>query len=140
MMMKKGLLFLLLLLAGATAARAQVAVVAHKSAPVDRLDARALLDIYSLEETKWDDGSRIALFDLKGKTELKETFYTFLGRRPSDMKRIWLRIILSGEGRSPTQVKSAEDLLDKVATTPGALGYVPLALVTDAVKVVATIQ
>ena len=131
---------MLLALAGAMSARAQVAVVAHTSAPVDQLDARALLDIYSLEETKWDDGSRIVLFDLKGKDDLKETFYTYLGRRPSDMRRVWLRTILSGEGRSPTQVKSIEDLLDKVASTPGAIGYIPLALVNDRVKVIATIR
>lgn len=138
--MKKGLLLVLLALAGTTGAQAQVAVVTHKSTPVDQLDARALLDIYSLEETKWDDGSRIILFDLKGKEDLKRTFYAFLGRRPTDMKRVWLRIILSGEGRSPTQVKTTEELLDKVATTPGAIGYVPLALVTNEVKVIATIQ
>ena len=138
--MKKELLIVLLALAGATGAQAQVAVVAHKTVPVDAIDTRTLLDIYSLEETKWDDGSRIVLFDLKGKNDLKQTFYTSLGRRPDEMKRVWLRIILSGEGRSPTLLTSTDEVLDKVAATPGAIGYVPLALVTDEVKVIATIQ
>ncbi len=138
--MKKWLLFLLLLLAGTTAVRAQVAVVAHKSVPADDIDARRLLDIYSLEETKWKDGTRIVLFDLKGKNDLKAEFYDYLGRRPEDMKRIWLRLILSGEGRSPTLLKSSEAVLDKIAETPGAIGYAPLAAVTDEVKVIATIQ
>lgn len=139
MIMKKWLLFLLLLLAGATAARAQV-VVAHKSVPADDIDARRLLDIYSLEETRWKDGTRIVLFDLKGKHELKDQFYGFLGRRPADMRRVWMRFILSGQGRSPTLLQSTEDVLDQIAETPGAIGYAPLALVTDTVKVIATIQ
>ena len=138
--MKKWLLFLLLLLAGASAARAQVAVVAHKSAPPDDINARRLLDIYSLEETKWKDGTRIVLFDLKGKQNLKDQFYRFLGRRPEDMKRLWLRLILSGDGRSPTLLNSPEDVLEQIAETPGAIGYAPLAAVTDDVKVIATIQ
>ena len=138
--MKKWLFFLLLLLAGASAARAQVAVVVHKSVPVDAIDARRLLDIYSLEEIKWKDGTRIVLFDLKGKHELKDQFYGFLGRRPTDMKRVWMRLILSGEGRSPTLLKSAEEVLDRIAETPGAIGYAPLAAVTDAVKVIATVE
>ncbi len=138
--MKKWLLFLLLLLSGATAASAQVAVVAHKSVPADDIDARRLLDIYSLEETKWKDGTRIVLFDLKGKHDLKDQFYGFLGRRPADMKRVWMRLILSGEGRSPTQLKSAEDVLEQIAETPGAIGYAPLAAINeDDVKVIATI-
>ncbi len=57
-----------------------------------------------------------------------------------DMKRVWLRMILSGEGRAPTLLRSAEDLVERVAATPGAVGYVPLALVTRDVKVIATIQ
>ena len=138
--MKKWLLFLLLLLAGPTAAGAQVAVVAHKSVPTDDIDMRRLLDIYSLEETRWQDGTRIVPFDLKGKNGLKEQFYGFIGRRPEDMKRIWLRLILSGEGRSPTLLKSSEAVLAQVAETPGAIGYVPLTAVTDEVKVIATIQ
>jgi ABC-type phosphate transport system substrate-binding protein len=136
----KGLLFALFLFAGATGARAQIAVVVHPTAPVQQLDARALLDIYSLEETRWDDGTPIILHDLKGKHPVKQSFYDFIGRRPEDMKRVWLRIILSGEARSPTLLRSEQALLDKVAGTPGSIGYVPLALVTDAVKVVATIQ
>ena len=138
--MKKWLLFLLLLLCGASAARAQVAVVAHKSVPADDIDARRLLDIYSLEETKWKDGTRIVLFDLKGRHDLKNQFYGFLGRRPEDIKRLWLRLILSGEGRSPTLLHSSDDVLDEIAETPGAIGYAPLAAITDEVKVIATIQ
>ena len=138
--MKKGLLIVLFLAACTTGASAQIAVIAHPSVPEKALDTRALLDIYSLEETKWDNGSRIVLFDLKGKHDIKQSFYAFLGRRPEDMKRVWLRIILTGEAPSPTILRTEEEILEQVASTPGSIGYVPLARVTDAVKVLATIQ
>ncbi len=137
--MKKWLLFLLLLLTSVPAVKAQVAVVAHPSVQTGELDERRLLDIYSLEETKWQDGTRIVLLDLKGQSDLKDTFYAFLGRRPQDVKRVWLRIILSGEGRSPTLLRSVDDVLEEIAETPGAIGYIPLDMVTDAVQIITTI-
>ena len=134
---------LLMALAGAIRSQAQVApvaVIAHPSVPHERLDDRALLDLYSLEDTRWSDGARVVLFDYKGKSEMKDRFYRFLGRRSSDMKRVWLRVILSGEGRSPTLLRTGEEVLEQVRLTPGSVGYVPASLVTDEVKVVALIE
>ena len=139
MIIKKALLVLLVLTAGTLTAQAQVAVIVNKTTDAYQLSERRLLDIYSLEETKWRDGTRIVLFDLKGTDELKEAFYGHLGRRPNDMKRIWLRLILSGEGRAPTQLRTPAGILEQVAQTPGAIGYIPQEMVTDAVRVVRTI-
>ncbi len=117
-----------------------VAVVAHFSVPVDSLDRQSLLELYSLEENKWSDGSLVVLVDQKAKSDSKHIFYKYLGREHREMKKIWMRMILSGEGRTPMTARSMEDVIRKVSETPGAIGYVEASLVTDEVKVLSLIN
>ncbi len=56
------------------------------------------------------------------------------------MKSIWLKKMLSGEGDPPLFMNSMEDILKKVASTPGAIGYINQADVTMDVKVLMSLQ
>lgn len=118
---------------------AQVAVIAHPDVPVDQADAETLEAIYLLEQNKWDDGSRIVRFDLGADNETKTAFYGHLGQEVSDVKKVWLRKKLSGEAQPPEEVAPGQ-VVSKVGSTPSAIGYVSADAVTDAVKVLATIE
>lgn len=135
--MKKLLILLLVAFGGALQANAQVAVVVNPAVSVAELDAGTLLDIYSLEKAKWDDGSRIVPLSLDAEAD---AFYDLLGRSHSNLKKVWLRKKLSGEGQPPESVASAAALLQQVAATPGAVGFVPASAVDGTVKVVATLN
>lgn len=138
--MKHVFAILALLSVGAVGvAQAQVAVIVHADAPVDQLEASALKDIYALDQNKWDDGSRIARFDLESDGDVKQAFYDHIGTSHSDIKKVWLRKKLSGEAQPPESV-SAGEIVQKVGSTPSAIGYVAADAVTDGVKVVATIE
>ena len=54
-------------LGSASVAKAQVAVIANPSVTENSLDANTLLSIYMLNKRNWSDGSRIVVFDLKGR-------------------------------------------------------------------------
>lgn len=138
--MKRLVILFFLLATGAFSASAQVAVIAHKDVPADQLDARTIQAFYELEESKWRDNSRVVPFDLKDGVSVTEHFYAALGRKHKDFKKMWLRKKLSGEGQPPSQLNSDAEMIQKVAATPGALGFVSPDAVTDAVKVVATLQ
>ncbi len=118
----------------------QVAVIANKSVPVDKLEKSDLLDFYTGDIRKWCDKQPVIVFDLKPKSEIKEIFYQFLGKKSSRMKSIWLKKMLSGEGDPPLAMKSEEELLKKVAATPGAIGYVHRAKVSEEVKILVVIN
>lgn len=105
-------------------AGAQVAVVANPSVAARPLDAPTLLDIYTGAIKTWTDGMPIVLVDLKNRTSAKEAFYDFLGMSPSRMKSIWMKNLLAGEGSPPESIASEDDLIARVASTPGAMGYV----------------
>lgn len=117
-----------------TPAETEVAVIAHKSVSQDTLSRGQLLDVFSGDVDRWTDGVRIVVKDLKLKGEVRDAFYEFLGKRPSRMKSIWLKRMLSGEGERPESLTSEEEMLARVAKTPGAIGFISRAKVTDSVK------
>ncbi len=134
------LLFTALLFLGwVGTSHAQVAVIANKDVPVDQADAGTLEDIYLLEQNNWDDGSQIARFDLNTENDTKTAFFGYLGQEVSDVKKVWLRKKLSGEAQPPEKV-SPDQIVDKVSSTSAAIGYVSADAVTDAVKVIATVE
>lgn len=118
----------------AAGAFAQVAVIANKDVPMDSLSKAQLRDFYSCEMKQWDKGIAVAVVDLKLPGEAKDAFYKFLGMTASRMKSLWLKKMLMGEGSEPLAVKSEEEMLKKVASTAGALGFVSLSKVTPEVK------
>lgn len=117
----------------------QIAVIAHKSVATERMDLSRLTDIYTLNSQQWKDGSRVVVVDLKGTNPLKIEFYRYLKMTPPDMQKIWLRKQFSGKAVPPTPVNLEEEALQKVASTPGAIGYVRAELVTKDVQVIATL-
>lgn len=133
------LFFFAFFLGSMSVAHAQVAVITHKDVAVDQVDSGTLEDIYALEQNKWDDGARIVRFDLNADDGVKEAFYGFIGAKDSDIKKVWLRKKLSGEAQPPESV-AASTVVQKVSSTPASIGYVSADAVTDAVKVVATIE
>jgi ABC-type phosphate transport system substrate-binding protein len=132
------ILFLLLVLTSGSFG--QVAVIANPSVPVDTITNMELLDFYSRDIRLWNNDKPITVFDLKPKGEVKEIFYAFIGKSTSRMKSIWMKKMLSGEGDPPLALDSEEAMLKKVASTPGAIGFVELRTVTPDVKVLAVIN
>jgi ABC-type phosphate transport system substrate-binding protein len=120
--------------------QAQVAVIANKSISIDKINKTELLDCYTGDLKKLDDGQIIHVYDLKAKTETKKIFYKYLGKSPSRMKSIWMKRMLSGDGDPPPALESEEEMLKKVEKTKGAIGFVDYEKVTSKVKVIALIE
>lgn len=119
---------------------AQVAVIAHKAVPFDTLSQTQLFDFYSGEVKSWSNKVRVVVFDLKPAGEAKEAFYQLLGKTPSRMKSIWLKKLLMGEGDPPEALASEEEVLKKVAATPGAIGFIGKAKATSEVKMIVIVE
>jgi ABC-type phosphate transport system substrate-binding protein len=121
--MKKLILTTFILICVQLPAFGQVAVIAHKAVPVDTINKSELLDFYTYDIKKWENNSPVVIIDLKPKSQAKTDFYKFLGKSISRMKSIWLKKMLSGEGDPPESVQSEDEVVQKVASTPGALGF-----------------
>jgi ABC-type phosphate transport system substrate-binding protein len=138
--MKIVIVTLLFLFSWAEASFSQVAVIAHKSVSVDTIKKSELLDFYTGDIRKWNDKQPVVILDLKPRGDTKKAFYKFLGKRPSRMKSIWLKKMLSGEGDPPVFMSSEEEMLKKVASTPGAIGFVNQAKISEEVKILLAIN
>ncbi len=121
-------------------ASAQVAVIANKSVPMDNIKKSQLLDFYTKDIKFWSNGKTVVLFDLKPKEQVRNEFYEFLGKTSSAMKLIWMRKMLSGEGRPPESLKTEEEMLKKVVSTPGAIGFVRQSKINIEVKTLLVIK
>ncbi len=138
--MFKKLLFILLLMFLSISVDAQIAVIANKSIPVNQLSKTQLLDIYSGEIRSWQNGTPIFVFDLTTENNIRDNFYNLIGRSSSRMKSIWMKKLLSGEGDPPKEFKSQDELIKKIASTKGAIGFVAIDKVTNDVKIIKIIE
>ncbi len=92
------------------------------SAPLTRSSARA---IFSMRLTHWPNGTLIRVFVLDDRHPLHRSFTKkVLGVFPYQLRKVWDRRIYSGIGQAPVRVASIEEMLQRVASTPGAIGYI----------------
>jgi len=118
----------------------KVAVIVHESVKSDELSSQQLLDIYTLNAQNWSDGKKIYVTDFKGDSEIRTKFYNYMSINKNDMKRIWLRKQFSGSGTPPLTVKTAEEMIEKVLSKPGTVGYVPVDKIPLNTRVIVTID
>jgi ABC-type phosphate transport system substrate-binding protein len=137
--MKRTMILLLVLIALISAGQAQVVVIANRSVPVSSIDTETLVDIYMLAHTKWQNDVPIRVFALKKGSQSMEQFYAHIGMTILALNKQWLRIQLTGEGRAPL-VLGDDEIVSRVAATPGAIGFVDHSRVTGDVKVLWEIE
>ncbi|MBT5876732.1 MAG: hypothetical protein HOH43_25125, partial [Candidatus Latescibacteria bacterium] len=104
------------------------------SVPVDTIEKIDLLDFYTGDIRVWQDENPVVVFDLKTKNDVKKSFYRFIGKSTSRMKSIWMKKMLAGESDPPMTMASEAEMLAKVASTPGAIGFISGVLVAENVK------
>ena len=84
----------------------------------------------------WSDGTKIRVFVLPDDDQLhqlvaKERLNVF----PYQLRSTWDRLVFSGTGQAPITVSSIEEMRNKIANTPGAIGYLWRASVNEQVNV-----
>lgn len=135
----KKLLLAVMLLFGAAPGFAQIAVIANKNVDLGISKVSDITDIFTLEVQNAKNSVPIVLFDQKG-GNVQEQFYAAIGKSAMELKKIWMKAQLSGNGKAPEAVDGEDAVLAKVASTPGAIGYVSEAKAKGDVKVLFVIK
>ncbi len=118
----------------------RVAIIAHPDVTPDTLTRNELLDYYTGDRQEWPDGTRVIVKELKAKGPVRDAFYEFLGQRPSRLKSIWLRKLLAGEGERPESLSDEQQMLETVANTPGAIGFINAQMTDERVRTLVLID
>ena len=79
----------------------------------------------TMRHKAWPNGVPVKVFVLPDEDPLHRAFANaVLGMFPYQLRRVWDRQLFSGTGQAPITVATEEEMVRRVATTPGAMGYV----------------
>ncbi|RMH13326.1 MAG: hypothetical protein D6698_14140 [Gammaproteobacteria bacterium] len=101
-----------------------VVVVTSPHAPHKAISVNTLRAIFGMRLRTWPDGSRIHVFVLQDNAALHREFAKgILNVFPYQLRSAWDRMVFSGTGQAPVRVDSVAEMKNRVAQTPGAIGY-----------------
>lgn len=113
---------------------AQVVIIANKSIDVKSIDHNTLENLYTLQSNELGSQKVKPVF-LTSEDETSKKFVETIGKSLQELKRIWLRAKLTGNGVAPDLIASEGDVLNKVVSTPNMVGFIDQKLINENVKV-----
>jgi ABC-type phosphate transport system substrate-binding protein len=130
--MKNLILFGLL---GLVAAQAQAgAVVVGKDSPLGTMEAEEVKKIFLGREPQLN-GQNVTVVYQK-ESAIRTDFETkVLGKTGADLSGYWSKLIFTGKAQAPDEATGDAGVKAKVASSPGAIGYVSDGAVDASVKV-----
>ena len=128
------------LLASATAAQAEIAVIVHASNPNDTLSANEVSRIFLGKTKKFPAGSRAIPVNQDEGRAIKDTFNKEVcGKSSSSYKSYWSKLVFTGKGTPPKDSGDDAEVKQLVAANPNIIGYIDASQVDSSVKVVFTL-
>ena len=101
-----------------------VILVSNPSVSIDRISRQDIQQIFMGEKVKWSDTQQIKLCILTSKKPLALFLKSYLELNSLKYKRHWRRILFTGTGAFPKFFKDEKSLIEYVAKTDGAIGFV----------------
>jgi ABC-type phosphate transport system substrate-binding protein len=134
--------FLLLLLALATAplclsAPAQVVVIANPGVAATTVSKAELRDIFTGASSSLKGGMQVTPVLLKQGAVNDDFLDLYVGKTDSAFRASWRSILFSGQGVMPKTLDSDIAVVEYVAHTAGAIGYIGRTTPHDGVKILA---
>ncbi|GAB4255752.1 MAG: hypothetical protein Kow0065_04000 [Methylomicrobium sp.] len=114
--------------------------VVNKKSTQTVISRNGLSAIFKMRLRQWNDGSPISVFVMKDNDSIHKLFCKqVLNVFPHQMRRSWNKLVFSGTGQAPITVNSQEEMIQKLESTPGAIGYLSSDAITENIRVL-TIQ
>ena len=109
----------------------QIAVIVAKTHTTQTLSRADLARIYQRRQRFWNNGAKIVPFNLAAEHPIRRQFSVYIfNRSPEDMQDYWDTQYFHGVS-PPYALASEEAVIQFVASTPGAIGYVPANIVNE---------
>ena len=121
---------------GYVSAGEDVIIIANKNAPADMMSYRDIKNIFLGRKTKWSTGQKIIIATLSGSETHKAFLKNYIQKSPSQFKRYYKSLVFTGKGKMPKSFNTQESVLEFVANTDGAIGYISSRLANDGVRIV----
>jgi TonB family protein len=116
---------------------ADVKIVANPSVRAEAVSVDELKSVYLLERKTLKDGSPVEPVLQKSGPAHDAFLKLYLDRDAQEVRAYYLGLEFTGKGSPPKELHSDAEVVDYVAKTRGAIGYVSADSNTDGVKVLA---
>ncbi len=113
----------------------KIYVIANQQVELVQISTGSLRSIFAMRKRTWPSGETVKVFVLADNNPThvrftKELLHTF----PYNLRRIWDRRVFSGIGQYPTLLSSESEMMEKIASTTNAIGYIQGKFISDDVK------
>ena len=121
----------------AVAGESPVLVVAHADVTTPRLTRDTIRAIFAMRQRTWPDGQAARVFVLPNDHPVHERFVKErLAVYPHQLQLAWDRMVFSGTGQAPNRVRDQAEMRERIATTPGAVGYLEREYLDERIQVI----
>ena len=110
--------------AGTAGARAQVVVIANNNVTASEISRGELRDVFTGAASSVKGAREVAPVLLKGGPAHDEFLSTYVGKSDAAFRAGWRSLLFSGQSTMPRTFDSDAEVVDYVAHTPGAVGYI----------------
>jgi ABC-type phosphate transport system substrate-binding protein len=118
-----GLLFCLFLGCGIAKGQ-EVIVIANKSVKASDVSAADLKDVFNGDKSSLGDGSHVVPATLKSGPVHEAFLKKYVGKADAAFRAEWRSLVFAGTASMPKTLDSESAMVEYVAATPGAIGYV----------------
>lgn len=112
-----------------------VLIITNKNMPETSISREDVKDIFIGKKTNWANDEAITFVILEDGQTHQLFLQNYVKRTPAQYSRFWKKQIFTGKGRKPKSFKTEEALIDYVADTDGAIGYISTESASSKVKV-----
>jgi len=102
----------------------EVLIISNPDTHISSLKNKDIQDIFTGKRTRWNGSGQIIIATLYDSEVHKEFLEQFVKKTPSQFKNYWRQKVFTGEGMLPKTFQNEESLIEFVASTRGAVGYI----------------
>ena len=118
-------------------AMAEIAVIVDASVTVDSVNLEQLERLYLDKPASIQASTQLTPVDQKKGSPLRREFAEkVLGKTEGELSRYWSRLMFSGKGQPPREYDGDVAVIREVTGSPGKVGYIDAAAVTEDTRVI----
>ena len=122
---------------GAAHAHAQVAIIANNSVATSEISRADLHDIFTGASSSIKGSGEVSPVLLKASSAHEEFLNKYIGKSDAAFRAEWRSLLFSGQSTMPKTFDSDAEVVDYVARTRGAIGYIASSSPHSGVKALA---
>ena len=119
---------------------AEIFIIVNKSVPDHTLSERDVKNIFLGRKIKWSNNKTLVFVVIKESDIHRSFCKRYLGKTSSQFSAYWKRMLFAGTGYIPQEFNTESQMIEYVARTEGAIGYISFLPTNENIKVVTIIE